>query len=266
MIELMEAFNEGRIDIGFVDRFGERLHTPISNMWKELRQFMYFKDAPDSRLVELDISNSQPYFSSLCVNPNVIRRLLPEFSVCASFLEQLDVNDDCKHYSYLCRTGKIYETWAALRKIDRDSAKDEFIRSIMFSRNRPTRLEVKKARNHFRMVFPTVDRMFAYIKSLDEIRLPFMTSTYTDHYGRFEGRKSYFKNLSCAMQRIESRVFIKAICPALITLGIPRFLTVHDSIIVEERYAEQARRVMQEQFEMLAVRPPFIKIKVIERL
>jgi len=260
-LELMIAINESRAPLSIVDLFGERLYTPITNLWKELRQFVYFKDNPNERLVELDIANSQPYFSSICLQPDVMEKLLPEFAHCIPLLRNYSNNENLLLYQKLNRNGQIYEHWMNARKMDRNTAKLDFLANVMFSRVKPRKPETKEARKIFKHHFPVVDYLFGYIKKLSEKELPFIVTTYTDKHGRFQGRKSYFKNLSCAMQRAESRLFIKRICPALIQNGIPRFLTIHDSILVEPAYAEKALERMKNEFVKLGVEPPLIRMK-----
>lgn len=48
-----------------IDTTGSRLHSPITNMPKEMRNFLTYGG---QRLVALDIKNSQPYFSTLLLN------------------------------------------------------------------------------------------------------------------------------------------------------------------------------------------------------
>lgn len=260
-LEMMATFNDGQANTGIVDLFGERFYTPVSRLWKRLRKFIFFIDNPTQRLVELDISNSQPYFSSVCLQPEIMEELLPEFSHCVRLLRSYCNHPNFLLYQDLNREGKIYEYWMTLRNMDRDTAKLDFIANVMYSRVKPRKPETVTARKIFKQHFPIVDHLFNFIKTLSDYELPFITGAYINEHGDYQGRKSNFKNLSCAMQRAESRLFLGRICPALIQNGIPRFLTVHDSILVEPAYANKAKIIMEGEFVKLGVKPPVIKAK-----
>ena len=49
---------QAEIDVS-IDEKGQRLHTPLTRMWKELRKYLRYDG---KKLVALDIKNSQPYF------------------------------------------------------------------------------------------------------------------------------------------------------------------------------------------------------------
>lgn len=262
-LELIAAFNRGEYTC-VRDKFGERLHTPITNLWRELRQFLYFEDAPETKLVEVDIANSQPFFSGMCTHPHIIENLIPEFSFCTNALRLYEAHESIQLYEYYTRTGKLYNYWMNARGLgrDRDAAKEDFI-ALMYNRKRPRSVAARQAKLIFKINFPMMDWIFDYIKSLSENELPFMKDVYIDQYGRFGGRKYYFKNLSAAMQRCESRVFLQKICPSLIENGI-RFITIHDGILVEPEHSQKACKLMEDEFQKLGIQPPLIRIKPLE--
>jgi hypothetical protein len=258
-MDMMQGFNDGLLYHGTVDSFGERLYTPISGTWKPLRQFLRFRDKPNLELHELDIANSQPFFSSICVNPKAIKELLPEFEPIADALAKLCLYDDYKMYSHLCQQGLIYEYWASVLKIPKKEAKIDFLASVMYSRPGSMKMEVRRAKMYFEVHFPTVAEMFKFVKSRPETTLPFIKDVYV-HNGKFQGRTSYFKNLPLMMQRLESRLIIKRICPILIEKGI-RFLTVHDSFIAEPDSIPIIKEVIDAEFVKIGVRPPTTSVR-----
>ena len=257
--ELMEAINEGEIKFATVDRFGERLHTPYSNLWGTLRKFIYFKNSPNDSLVVLDFANSQPYFSSVCTSTKFIEEILPEFINCIPIITNANTTDDFSSFVRMCSDGTIYDFWSTARGIKRENAKEEIINIIMFGKPKSTLAVIRKTRKIFGAHFPSVLKMFDQIKTTNADDLPFIKTLYIDKQNNFTGRKDLYKNLSCMMQRAESRMVIGKIAPALIKAGLVPFITVHDSFIVLQQHEEKVRKVIQEEFEKLVVQPPKVK-------
>ena len=258
MPDYFMALNDGLISWGKVDSYGERLHTPFTNLKKELRKFIHFKDEPLQPLMCLDISNSQPYFASICGNKKIITELLPEFSTCLQFVEQAQHEKDCKMFADLCSSGKIYEFWMAKRHITRDEAKNEILKTVMYERNNIRYAKGKAIRLAFKKIFPSVYDLFYSIKQLNEDALPFIRELYVDTKGKFMGKAALHKNLSCMMQRVESRMILNRISTRLIEAGV-KFLTVHDSFIVNPKQEQVVRNIIESEFRMLGVVPPKLK-------
>lgn len=263
MLDAANAFND-RVHLPVtVGKFGERLYHPITNTWKELRRFLYFTDAPENKLVSLDISNSQPYFSSICIEPRIIESLLPEYSECIPHLKKFNTQHDLINYSNLCSSGNIYKEWAKLRCMELPDAKLDFIANVMYSRNFTRNKQITLPKQIFKQHFPSVHAVFDFIKHLSESELPFITDIYLKR-GRFEGKKSYFKNLCCAMTRLESRIFTRYIWPALLNQEF-RFISVHDCVIVEEKNKGVVMDLMLKQFIALGISPPKIKEELLDK-
>ena len=255
----LEAINDGQFKICKVDKFGNRLHTSASNLWKELRPFMYFKGLEHKRLVVLDFANSQPYFSSIAINPKLIAEILPEFAVCVPLVEPLKQKPDFKRFAELCAKGKIYEHWQSIRKLkDRAVAKEEIFQ-LMFGTNK---LWKGSPKSIFKQYFPSVYQCFATIKSHTEIQLPFIKDVFLTKTGIFD-RKAYYKNLSCMMQRMESRIVLGRIAPKLLAEGIIPFVTVHDSFIILAEHEKKVREIINAEIELLEVTPPVIKTEIL---
>ena len=257
--EKMEAINEGEIKFATVDRFGERLHTPLTNLWSVLRNFMYFKDFPNEPLVVLDFANSQPYFSSVCASIKLMEEILPEFINCIPIIQNANITDDFSAFARMCSDGSIYNFWATARSITRKEAKHELIVHVMFGKSKSTHAIIKKTRKIFGAHFPSVLKMFDEIKTANADDLPFIKTIYVDEQNNFSERKDLYKNLSCMLQRAESRMVIGKIAPALIEAGLIPFITIHDSFIVMHRHEEKVRKIIKEEFERLEAHPPNVK-------
>ncbi len=100
-------------------------------------------------------------------------------------------------------------------------------------------------------------------KEFMENQLPFIIETFVDQNGDFE-TNCYHKNLSCAVQRLESGIFIKIICKSLLDRGIKPFFTVHDSIYFPAKFYEEAKSIIGEEFNLLGIPAPKMKTSKIE--
>jgi len=121
-----------------VDDFGRRVHTPMSNLKKELRSLLRLDDEP---LAEIDISNSQPLFLAILLKERGI--MAPEFE-------------------RICVQGLLYNTLADLQDLPRQVAKDEFMMGF-FAKNRYSNRTWKL----FRERFPEVHRWVREVKAKD---------------------------------------------------------------------------------------------------
>ena len=265
-INMLEAINDGSIHIGMVDKFGERLYTPFTNLKKNLRICMYFKDFPNEKLGSIDFTNSQFYFLGLITNTELINKFLPEFSACSKYFDNINQNEDTKLFNEISsclkhsRYESIYDYWKRIRKIeDRKLAQKELFHLTFSSLN--SKKVSNEIRSTFNNHFPSINKFVANIKSLSETELPFILEleNYKDEFGLFIGKDSYHKNISCMLQRIESRVIIKEISPLLIDAGITPFITIHDSFIVLEKHKKAAKKIIKGYFNKMGFSPPGLK-------
>lgn len=253
-IELISAINDGYF-ISKVDQFGERIHSPLKRVSKRMRPFMYFEDCNDEKLISIDICCSQMYFSTLLFNPLVVDSIIPEFSIINDYTISYSEKEDVKIFTEQCVNGTIYNIWDNIRQLNsRDKAKLELIKIFFSSRYSKT-----AGLREFKNIYPNVWKCFDYIKSLDEEKLKFITSTYLDKKGRYK-EKSLHCNLSCITQRFESRIFLKLICNALLKQNLKPFLTIHDSVFISKKFQKQAENIINQEFYRLGINPPALKI------
>jgi len=252
-IELIHSINEGMFDTK-IDQFGERLHSPLKRVSRRVRPFMYFEENKEE-LVCYDISNSQLYFITLLLNDNIVNSIIPEFRPILEFSSQFKDKEDFKEFITTAIDGSIYTNWQAKRNLEsRDIAKSELIKILFAGKN----IKMPSA-VFFRKTFPSVWAFFDKIKSLDEKQLPFIRNSYLDSNGYYK-ENSLHCNLSCAVQRLESRIFIKRIGQALIDNGIKPFFTIHDSVYFPKSLTEKVHQIILNEFELLNVTPPKLKL------
>ncbi|HKC69034.1 MAG TPA: hypothetical protein VKG26_12440 [Bacteroidia bacterium] len=253
-LELINSINEGVSFSCKIDQFGERLYTPLKRVARYMRQFMYFENNPETELACLDISNSQLYFSTLLVNKDIIETIIPEFLPITKITEKYGSQLDFKRYTEACINGTIYDEWIRIANhTDRNAAKKELIQ-ILFCKNNAKMPSIKIFRNSF----PSVAKFFREIKALKEDTLPFITKTYLDKKGSFKP-DSYHCNLSCATQRLESRIFIKRIGQSLLDKGIEPFFTIHDSVYYPKHLTEKVQKIIEDEFHLLGLAYPKLK-------
>ena len=191
----------------------------------------------------------------------IIKQILPEFTVVLDKLAKLHLLTALQ-FDELCTNGEIYEFWLDNRHdlADRDEAKNEFIKRILFDSENYNKKKYEFAKLRFKSLFPDVAEAISIMKNIDEKELPLMKELFLDKTGKFGGKKYYHKTISCMCQRLESRILTGLIVPALIKNELGPFLTIHDSVIIPESKSEQAKNIFEDSFFRLGVKPPNIKI------
>ncbi len=204
-----------------VDDYG-RLHTTITSMSKRLRPHCWFGSRPGSKLINLDIANSQPLFIAL-----VVLRKYGTLAACPT---------DVVHFVLLCRSGEFYQHLMASLKIpadERDAFKSKIF-EVFFGRG-GHQTETAKA---FARLFPSVYLFLQSMKGEDAQDPDAAVS-----------EKAYGKPARFA-QGIESDTIIRDIGLQLVRAGVT-FLTIHDSIVCPACQAKLVERVMRRVFKRL---------------
>jgi hypothetical protein len=242
---------------------GHRFYNPISNLKKELRQFLTFDGKP---LVNIDIKNSQPFFSTVLLKPSFwesnskfnIQTLMKDFLgtlvvdtiykhiiTVSKTSETIISKESCfKNYSDLVVSGEFYEfiqsNFSPLypdRFKDRQSVKCEVLRIFFFNLTKEY-LTYYKPCQTFKSFFPEVYEIFKLVKSSD------------------------YTNLPNILQRIESYLVIDVICKKISQLHpeIPLF-TIHDSIITTQGNESIVEAIMRQEIEGLIGYKPMLSVE-----
>lgn len=244
------------------DDFGCRLHHPVAALPKDYRNRLRFKSNPETKLVVLDIKNSQPYFSSVFLNKHLITTHLPEFLPGLPSVVKYERTGDFILYRRLCVEGRLYEFIMEgmglniKNKNERDKIKELLFSSVLFSRLRVYG-EKKRFRDYFRSIFPNVFEMFQSIKRMDEELLPDLKDVIRPRGAKFKYANSNnaYKLVSCLMQRAESAIMYNVIAPKLVAQGV-KFVTVHDSFILLPEAVEFVKDIIKESFDELGLPVP----------
>jgi len=212
----------------FIDSFGHRLHTSLTNLSKELRPFVSYDD---QALVELDIKAAQPYMALKIIfdyikknRPEISRRLYPEneynnliaqlrttpqLNGLANYIEA--VNSD--FYSYIQQHYLIYFGY---KPSIRDDVKKVMF-EVLFSKNESK----SRAKSLFKNLF----------------QFPFFVLS--------ELKNDDYKNLARLLQNLESDIILNKVCRKISDINpeIPIF-TVHDAILTTHQHLETVQKIM----------------------
>lgn len=244
-----------RIEIGDirhkVDNTSGRFHSNVTNLSKDLRQFLRINNEP---LANIDIKNSQPYLSTiLLTDPSKVSWMTknPAFALLLQSLK-VSLNEDVKHYISLVISGNLYEylmnefSKEGLH-LSRTETKLQVLR-ILFARNRMPKEEVnRKARQIFKNRFPTVHRIFSKIRGKER-------GDRFQNYSRF----------AILLQRIESYLILDVILKRIYKeLPGTIAITIHDSIMtgVLTDNVEAVKKIMVEEMQNFVGFCPQIKIE-----
>ena len=270
--ELIEHFAQAHhnvwLDAFSVDDFGKRRYSHVTNLPSAYRSMNRFKGFENSPHVNIDIRNSQPFFAGMLLkNPRCIRSVIPEFMPISKIIEKHPHKSDTQLFFHSVRNGEFYELISerANLNLERSEIKQRCFKAIFYGKNRIYRgtenyTELKLVRNAFQNLFPPV---FETIQAIKRVDLVFMDDFY---YSRKTGErlhKGAYKNLSCAMQRIESTMVWRVNDRLMKHRTIP-FTNIHDSWWTPESNESEIRKQIEIVFRRFGVEPPQLKTTTLE--
>lgn len=196
-----------------------RLNTPFTNLKKELRKFLFDRIDGQKDFIEVDIRNAQPLLISI-----FLKNKYPKLKTKPDFVK----------WNELCEVGKIYDFIANELELDRDTIKDRFMDTLLFTaRNKIFLLEgsqlneknkaIQTFSKKFIQLFPTVWQMLLDIKS--EI-----------------GNREF----ALKIQRMESELMIDQVLPQLKNIGT--HFTIHDSIVCKQEDVKLVKNTIKKAF------------------
>lgn len=240
-----------------IDRTAGRLHTPLTQLKKELRPFLEYDG---KKLVSIDIKNSQPYLSTMLFDEEAFKR--NKIQDIINIYNDIDYNKapisfyyvskkelplDIKNYITQVVSGTFYEDFAKLLEAEKllpDGIEDsrKYAKQIafrtMFSPNRHKQ-HVKEIQL-FERVYPNVYKNFAFIK---------------------QGKDKY-NTLACLLQNIEAQLILQIICLEISKQypDAPIF-TIHDSIVTTVDYHKKVKEIMYNILKEKVGYPPQLSVE-----
>ena len=238
-----------------IDSNVHRLHSAITNMQKDYRNFLKYDG---QELTAIDISNSQPFLLCILFNPDFWDRdsdayinigHLPENiqklfrpSLVSEIKKHIAATSVTEFQEYIreASAGNLYEFMQSEinnPEIDRSRVKT-MILITFFSDNRYISQKTEDAalKRRFRALFPKIYELIALCK---------------------RSRKNRF---ACLLQSVESEIILHRCCRRIWDEGghkIPVF-TIHDSIATTAENVKFVRNIMDEELTRAAgVHPSF---------
>lgn len=235
-----------------------RFHSNLTNISSELRNAITYKG---QNLVSIDISNSQPYISTVLFkkqfwtkefkNSNLIN--LYNLSNSSNYyimlgktLETLTNKEVCdfSRYTHLVKQGRLYEflqeelnSKLGLEYSSRKQVKSAVFQTL-FTNNRFIHQTDAKPKKLFSELFPNVYELFCIMKEKDKSLLPRL------------------------LQSIESYLMIDVIAKR-VSKELPKapIFTIHDSIATTNEYVDRVKEIMIEELTKSIGIAPNLKIE-----
>lgn len=259
-LRTLKLFHKGTFNVG-LDRTAGRLHSVITQLKSELRQFMTYDSQP---LTSIDIVNSQPYLASVLLNyesykKNNINDLIqlynPKFHpshknpiMLAKLIQKVENADNVLKFIDAVKNGRFYEEFGILLNIDTSIDENrKFVKDIVFTALFSPNEKEKhlKEIKLFKTAYPDVFKIFKLVKSV----------------------KGKHRALACTLQRFEASLILHSACKKIseINPDVP-LLTIHDSIVTIPQYQDLVEQVMKEILEKAVGFAPQLKIEKWERV
>lgn len=233
-----------------VDSNVNRFHSTLTNMRSPLRHCLTFEG---NELVSIDIKNSQPYLSTLLLNPsfwnakkgqvlinindiknNSINKILSiqDYNTYIMYLKSNETKAciDIQRYLELVTQGLFYEYFMEeLSKhlgttySNRRAVKTGMFQ-VLYSSNQFIKQKDAAPKRIFQNIFPTVYELFKLIKKKEKANLP------------------------CLLQKIESHLMINVISKRIAKErpNLPIF-TIHDSISTIKDEESYVSKIVEEE-------------------
>ncbi len=226
----ISAINDGELFFRH-NKTNGRIDTNLTNLKSELKQFISIPG-----LVQLDISNSQPYILSL--HPNLY--------LCG----RISIENDIKKYKLWTEKGVFYENFQREYfnqkgiVIPRKEIKDIMF-GIYYSRNEyqnkygVTLKPYLKEKKIFQSIFPSV---YSFIES--------------------QKKNKKHNQLAIELQKLESEICIDTICQELDKQNI-NYFTIHDAWLVDRFDEIKVKEIIENEFIKKYNSKPTIKTEKI---
>ena len=206
------------------DKKGTRIHTQITVLWKELRQFLFIKNEPGKQIYSLDVANCQPFCLIKIINENFPDGNLPE---------------DAKKYIALVSKGEFYKYLGSKMAVplkDMPEFKTTLFANVFYSTNAKG-FDTKEA-IAFREEFSTVYQIIQ------------------------QAKREIHNNLAIEMQKIEAQVILEGVLNTLMNkFQNDFFSSIHDSILCLEEHVGEVKNLLINHFRNEVGYSPLVRIE-----
>jgi len=244
-----------------IDSTAGRLHTILTQLKGDLRQFITFDG---KSLVAIDITNSQPYLSTVLFHHENYKAndLLPRIKkynnsyhskkdyqnfkpyYLSEKIKYSTVHEDVKQYIEIVKSGQLYENFGqilelkGLMKTDKPFRKQakEIIFSSIFSPNKS--IGYNEPMKIFKEHFPNVFEIYRSVKEKEH------------------------RTLACVLQNLEADLVLHQACKIISELrpNAPLF-TLHDAIITTDEHKDFVKEILHNVLLNAIGIPPNLKFE-----
>ncbi|MGG5209805.1 hypothetical protein ACQWU4_12710 [Chryseobacterium sp. MIQD13] len=238
----------------FVDNTAGRLHTPITQLKSELRQYLKWKGKV---LCSVDISNSQPYLLQSLMNVELFERCNMADRINAvnpaidttrlkNLIASISSKKDVISFNQIVTSGRFYENFGKLLKengeligVPDEKIKEkvkEIIFTTFFSKN--SAIRYRNIIKLFKRTFPNVYKVISAVK------------------------KAKHNTLAIILQNLEAEIILHNVCKKLNKKypAVPLF-TLHDSVITTEDNVELVEKTIQQTMKKFFDKKVSLKIE-----
>ncbi len=236
-----------------------RLHTNLTTMHKELRNFITYKG---QKLVAVDISNSQPYISTILFNKEVYDNQNKEVNKIVSNYISNTLREGIISYIMLVKSDVIHVGKGFQRFVDL-VVNGRFYEEIARQYTQETGIAIPDRRELKRMMFIVLFTDNRYFGQKDALAKRIFGKLFPEVYEVFKKIKQKRKNaLPCILQAIEAHVILNVIAKRISRErpNMPLF-TIHDSIACPVGCEDYVASVMIEELHRLVGYPPSLKFE-----
>ena len=224
----LTSIKEGNVYFNVKDKFGERFHSPFTNLKSILRKFVKYENVS---YIELDIKNSQMCFlSTILSEPDVASKLIPEYEdIIESLMVYKQTSKDVRLFIDKSLSYEIYEWVAEQLDCTRDEAKTKMFK-IIFS----------QSHENYKL----------------KLELQIALKSFIEMCGIFNDIGKLIPKLS---QLMESRIFIHRVAFECLDKLKHPFITIHDSILLHPTDKDKFKEIYNNTFKKLELQ--ILKLK-----
>ncbi|PJB57380.1 MAG: hypothetical protein CO098_11835, partial [Bacteroidetes bacterium CG_4_9_14_3_um_filter_41_19] len=274
----IQYLNEGRHHFFVDDRVG-RLHTNLTNMQSDVRNFITWKGQP---LVSVDISNSQPFLSTLLFKPSFystgkgVGEKMTLFSFSGGFSFSFSSSSSYSGSSSSFSSGSsgsrpplmlqkpLYHTEKEDVKLFIDLVKKgQLYDYLSLAFKRELGVELTDRKNIKAAVFQVLFTDNRFIGQLEAAPKRIFRNLFPNVYDLFAAFKKQDSTfLPCLLQKIEARLILDIITKR-ISKEKPKapIFTIHDSITTTMDNLDYVKQVMHEELEQHIGIAPNLKVE-----
>lgn len=234
-----------------VDDTTGRLHTNLTSLKKELRNFLTYDG---KSLSSLDLKNSQPLLSitlldyGLYISNNMEDRIriyqnqdvisFDFYTMLGNLVENLQYHRDVEYYKELVSSGNFYEFFgeqmildgivsSTISKLELRKHSKLSLMKVLFSKNKAINNKKNgKAIRLFAKLFPNVYKIFSHLKMYEH------------------------STLACILQNLEAEIFLHKISQEIYqTYPTLPIFTVHDSIATVSEAVIAVEPIIEEHLQ-----------------